>query len=207
MFGGESRIPESVKDAMLLKDYDKGKPLTARRIMAVKAAIDKDGSVKLNTFRFADAATVALNKGWTNAELPKIARAARFLSDATGVDEFTAIEQLSTPGSKANRLMNYGGRFMDSATSFANGLRLMDSFKDWYTNIFDTMKPVHKQERNVRDFSPADTFTKLNIDGNFIDMDYLQGFEKFALEGVSMGSDPMDTRPEERSRASLTRQT
>ena len=31
MFGGESRIPDSVKDAMLLKDYDKGKPLTARR--------------------------------------------------------------------------------------------------------------------------------------------------------------------------------
>ena len=185
MFGGESRIPDSVKDAMLLKDYDKGKPLTARRIMAVKAAIDKDGSVKLNTFRFADAATVALNKGWTNAELPKIARAARFLSDATGVDEFTAIEQLSTPGSKANRLMNYGGRFMDSATSFANGLRLMDSFKDWYTNIFNTMKPVHKQERNVRDFSPADTFTKLNIDSNFIDMDYLQGFEKFAFEELA----------------------
>ena len=40
MFGGESRIPESVKKAMLLADYDKGKPLTARRIMAVKAAID-----------------------------------------------------------------------------------------------------------------------------------------------------------------------
>ena len=35
MFGGESRIPESVKKAMLLADYDKGKPLTARRIMAV----------------------------------------------------------------------------------------------------------------------------------------------------------------------------
>ena len=35
MFGGESRIPDSVKDAMLLKDYGKGKPLTARRIMAV----------------------------------------------------------------------------------------------------------------------------------------------------------------------------
>ena len=94
MFGGESRIPDSVKDAMLLKDYGKGKPLTARRIMAVKAAIDKDGSVKLNTFRSADAATVALGKGWNKEELPQIARAARFLSDATGVDEFTAIEQL-----------------------------------------------------------------------------------------------------------------
>ena len=40
IFGGESRIPQSVKDAMKLKDYDQGKPLTVRRIMAVKAAID-----------------------------------------------------------------------------------------------------------------------------------------------------------------------
>ena len=40
MFGGESRIPESVKKAMVMSDYDKGKPLTARRILAVKTAID-----------------------------------------------------------------------------------------------------------------------------------------------------------------------
>ena len=45
MFGGEDRIPESVRDAMLMKDYGRpdrplGKPLTARRIMAVKAAVD-----------------------------------------------------------------------------------------------------------------------------------------------------------------------
>jgi hypothetical protein len=40
MFGGESKIPESVKTAMKLEDYGKGKPLTARRIMAVKVAID-----------------------------------------------------------------------------------------------------------------------------------------------------------------------
>ena len=40
LFGGESKIPESVKKAMLLADYDQGKPLTARRILAVKAAID-----------------------------------------------------------------------------------------------------------------------------------------------------------------------
>ena len=46
MFGGERNIPDSVKDAMLLKDYDRGKPLTARRILAVKAAIDRDGTVK-----------------------------------------------------------------------------------------------------------------------------------------------------------------
>ncbi|MBO7090390.1 MAG: hypothetical protein J6W23_01300, partial [Victivallales bacterium] len=40
VFGGESKIPESVKTAMKMQDYGKGKPLTARRIMAVKEAID-----------------------------------------------------------------------------------------------------------------------------------------------------------------------
>ncbi len=40
VFGGESKIPESVKTAMNMQDYGKGKPLTARRIMAVKEAID-----------------------------------------------------------------------------------------------------------------------------------------------------------------------
>ncbi len=34
LFGGETKIPESVKKAMLLEDYNQGKPLTARRILA-----------------------------------------------------------------------------------------------------------------------------------------------------------------------------
>ena len=41
MFGGERNIPENVRKAMLLSDYGKGKPLTARRILAVKAEVDK----------------------------------------------------------------------------------------------------------------------------------------------------------------------
>ncbi len=40
MFGGESRIPAAVKEAMRLSDFDKGRPLTARRIVAVRQAID-----------------------------------------------------------------------------------------------------------------------------------------------------------------------
>ncbi|MBR6371839.1 MAG: hypothetical protein IKS20_01530, partial [Victivallales bacterium] len=41
MFGGEQNIPDSVKDAMKMNDFEKGRPLTARRILAVKAAIDQ----------------------------------------------------------------------------------------------------------------------------------------------------------------------
>ncbi|MBO7092707.1 MAG: hypothetical protein J6W23_13055 [Victivallales bacterium] len=40
MFGGESMIPESVKTAMKLEDYGKGKPLSARRIRIVNDAIN-----------------------------------------------------------------------------------------------------------------------------------------------------------------------
>ena len=42
MFGGESKIPDSVKDAMNMKRFDgSGRPLTAKRIMIVKVAIDQ----------------------------------------------------------------------------------------------------------------------------------------------------------------------
>ena len=57
MFGGENRIPKSVKDAMKLQDYGKGKPLTARRISLVKAAVDQ---VAANARRLGDKAVASL---------------------------------------------------------------------------------------------------------------------------------------------------
>ena len=192
MFGGESKIPASVKKAMLLADYDCGKPLTARRIMAVKAAIDADGTAKarsakiqLETFRSPEVKTEALNLGFTKGELPKLARAAHFYAQATGVDEMAAMRAVADPGSKANRLMQYGGRFLESAANFANGLRLMDSFETWFQDVVDTMKPVHEQERKTRDFSVANTLTKLNIDSSLLDMGNLKGIEKFVFEDLA----------------------
>ena len=41
VFGGESLVPESVKEAMKLGDYGAGRPLTARRVLAVKDAVDR----------------------------------------------------------------------------------------------------------------------------------------------------------------------
>ena len=41
MFGGLSNVPKNVMDVMLMKDYGKGKPLTARRILAVQAEVEK----------------------------------------------------------------------------------------------------------------------------------------------------------------------
>ena len=42
MFGSESRVPASVWKAMNLKDFDAGKPLTARRIAMVKSAVQTE---------------------------------------------------------------------------------------------------------------------------------------------------------------------
>lgn len=47
MFGGENKIPESVKKAMIMADYGKGKPLTARRIIAVATAIRKEQNAQI----------------------------------------------------------------------------------------------------------------------------------------------------------------
>lgn len=40
LFGGVDHIPENVKDAMEMHNFGKGKPLTARRIIAVQKAIE-----------------------------------------------------------------------------------------------------------------------------------------------------------------------
>ncbi len=140
MFGGEDKIPAGVRDAMKLQDYGKGRPLTARRILAVKTAIDASGVLRQKAFdesisKFQDQAgmeKVALAKGYSKAELPRLAAAANLYARATGCSEADPLEQVSTPGSKGNRLMNYGGRFLQSADNFKNGLRLLDSFSAWF---------------------------------------------------------------------------
>ena len=56
MFGGEANVPENVKGAMKLADYDQGKPLTARRIIAVRDAglahLSDPATAKLTSVHF-----------------------------------------------------------------------------------------------------------------------------------------------------------
>ncbi|MBR0067246.1 MAG: hypothetical protein IJQ00_06590, partial [Kiritimatiellae bacterium] len=142
MFGGEEKIPAAVKDAMLLADYNQGKPLTARRILAVKAAIDADGTakalaakLKLETFQSKEIEDAALAMGFKKSELPNLARAVHLYAKATGRKEMDALKEVATPGTDANRLMNYGGRFMENADNFCNGLRLIRSFAEWSKDL------------------------------------------------------------------------
>ena len=188
MFGGMNRIPASVKDAMKLEDYGKGKPLTARRILAVKAAID---AVKLATFQSADTERIALTMGFVKSEFPKLARTAHFYAQATGLSELEALKAVAEPNSKPNRLMQYGGRFLDNAENFANGLRLLDSFKDWFTAVRET------KNADGNSFANAQSFTDLNIYSHMARHDSTAGFERFVFEELAVngahdlsGTDP-----------------
>ena len=185
MFGGESKIPDSVKEAMIMDDYNAGKPLTARRILAVKAAIDADGTAKaraakirLETFS-PEVKAAALGMGYTKAELPKLARAAHFYAEVNNCAEFEALEALTTPGSKANRLLGYGGRFLKSAANFREGLRLLDSFATWYTATKTTLDATGK---NYQEGMPK---TILNATDSYFKPDTQCGMEKFIFEEIA----------------------
>ena len=196
MFGGIAKVPESVKKAMELDDYGHGRPLTARRILAVKTAIDADGTAKkiaLESFASADVKVEAQRRGFTDAELPKLARAAHFYAEAMGVDETAAMRAVAEPNSKANRLMRYGGRFLASAENFRQGLRLMESFETWITAV---------QDRRGADlngaFDGAQSFTDLNFSIKLVNHDCQLAFERFVFEDLALadGGDLAETDPE-----------
>jgi len=193
MFGGESKIPASVKKAMIMSDYGTGRPLTARRIMAVKAAIDADGTaairaarIELESFASREVEGAALAMGYTKGELPKLARAAHFLAEATGKSEMDAMKEVAEPDTKANRLMGYGGRFMTNAENFEKGLRLLDLFATWYDDLCTSLATIDKTGAfaSNRDYSTADTPSKLNADTNIVKQKTRHTMEKFIFEAL-----------------------
>ena len=130
MFGGERNVPDSVKEAMLMKDYGCGKPLTARRIIAVRDAI-----VALNRVNCFDGeidvggqlAQRAIAAGYTRLDFGRLNTAANLLVEAKRGTEGElsygdALEQVITKGSAANRTMNIGSLYMKSADDFRRGL-------------------------------------------------------------------------------------
>jgi len=189
MFGGESRIPENVKKAMLLSDYGAGKPLTARRIMAVKVAIDASGTketrlgkLRLESFQSPAVEQAARQMGYVKSELPKLARAAHFYAEAKGVSEADALSEVGRPGSDANRLMNYGGRFLESAENFADGLRLISKFSEWHDGISSARASVSGPNP---DYGVLDTPSKINADGRAAKPGSKLGLERFIFEDIA----------------------
>ncbi len=168
MFGGVDHIPDSVKDAMKLEDYGKGKPLTARRILAVAEAITKlDDAV--------------LSDGFSKEEVAKMHNVANLYAEATGCSKVAAFIEASTPGSKANRLMNYGGRFLKTAENFKNGLELIDTFKEWFSDVGTELRKLDVNHTRTEKMN----LTMLNAKVSSFVSDKLLGTEKFVFESIA----------------------
>jgi len=181
MFGGESKIPASVKKAMIEADYGQGKPLSARRIMAVKQAIDENGAPRQKVLEGRIGAAV-LAKGYTKAELPNVVKAADLYARAAGCSELDALEEVSKPGTKANRLLNYGGRFLDGEKNFGNGLRLLDDFDKWFGKTEAELKQIH---RDGGGFRSGMTKTLLNGTTSIFAQRCKPSLERFVFEHLA----------------------
>ena len=190
MFGGEARIPKAVKKAMLMEDYGEGKPLTARRIIAVKKAIDKDGAMRekgVSQFRSPETRNAALAMGYRESELVKLARAVNFYAQTQNCTETQALQAVAEPGSKANRLLDYGGRFLANAENFADGLRLLELFENWHTDLSASAEAIRAtgNSRQDCDFTAADTLTKLNADWDLVSPECRLPLERLVFEDLA----------------------
>ena len=128
---------------------------------------------------------VALAKGYSKTELPRLAAAANLYARATGCSEADALEQVSTPGSKGNRLMNYGGRFLQSADNFKNGLRLLDSFGAWFDETGATLAGMKDGQDMVYEDGLSNKTLLNAFPSNFAEK-YKGGMEKFAFEELAV---------------------
>ena len=121
MFGGEKNIPESVRTAMLMKDYGCGKPLTARRIIAVRDAIanlERENVFDNKHDPDGELANKAFAAGYTRLDFGKLNTAANLCSQGLRISLEDAFNQVITKGSAANRTMNAGSLYMKDSASF-----------------------------------------------------------------------------------------
>lgn len=190
MFGGRERIPESVKKALRSSDYGHGKPLTARRILLVKDAIDANGTMRkkaLSCFHAPELRQAALDRGYRETELVRLARAVNFYAAAVGCSEEDALAVVAEPGTDANRLLRYGGRFLSNARNFADGLRLVNMFGTWYGDLLAAVEADKEASGGSRHpvHAAGDSVTALNASWSSVLPEAHLSVERFVFEHLS----------------------
>ena len=131
MFGGEDHIPDSVKDAMKMQDFGKGKPLTARRILAVKAAIDQVAEqfktvIETNQSKYAELDEKAETKGTTNKLIDTAFTACSYNSDAIEIVNKHMLDFLVNDASQF-RSVAYVQKRADGILSNLNELKALST--------------------------------------------------------------------------------
>ena len=125
MFGGEANIPKTVQKAMLNKDYGQGKPLTARRIIAVANAIKRlhiENAFEAPGTKPGEMALLAAASGYTRKDFAKLNAAANLYTKAFGVPLKEALERVMDKTTDAHAAMVAGKLYMKDAASFRRGV-------------------------------------------------------------------------------------
>ena len=173
MFGGENRIPANVLDAMNMKDYERGKPLTADRILDVYAAIKdhieglKNAAFESGTLRAIDAADTAADKFVEKfqakhgvrlgAAVASNLKRALLLCSANALDD-NAVKGGDAAVKKFARALNSSFKYTLTALGFDAATRMVD---------IPRIKNLMKDELHMR----GAVFSLLDKDGN-VDVDH-----------------------------------
>ena len=124
MFGGESNIPQAVKEAMRLADYNKGKPLTARRILAVANAImaDMKNAFEAEGTLPGEMALQAEEAGFLRKDFGRLNTAANLYAKAFGGSLKDALTLAMDRNSDVYAVMSAGSLYMKDVASFKRGI-------------------------------------------------------------------------------------
>lgn len=117
--------------------------------------------------------------GYADCESGKLRTAIALYSLAAECTVEEAIDEVLTPGTKANRLMQYGGRFTESVESFKDGLALIDKMQTW----FDGMKTVFDTGYKGPKTTTSQQFA---TNATFLHNESRSGLEKFFFEDIAI---------------------
>ena len=154
LFGvtSEDKLPDSVKTAMKLDDYGKGKPLTARRILSVKAAVDKQleemaqsaqkSLIASGTTAIAGVDIKQLDKDAAVKE--RLATVIKTCGDDTDVLELIKSDMAKAifePGPHGSTVLLSNDRVSAKVDQFINKIKSLKVQTQDHPKLYDAMKP------------------------------------------------------------------
>ena len=135
-----------------------------------------------------DAAVRALELGYAKNELALLRKTAVLYMDATKCSKDVAIAAALDHNSPARRLAAYGGRFTENAENFSKGLKLLDTFKQWFASTCSAVKDIEYYRNNKIPIPPNATSTGLNGSSAYLVKKAEFAYEKFLFEEIAINS-------------------
>ena len=152
---------------------------TREAVSEAKKAMDAE-----QAFLEGNYANRALSEGYHREELPQLASAFALYKVATNATDEDALKTILDPRSKPRRLMAHGGRFTTSVENFRAGLKLIDTFREWFT--VQTKAIEDGKQKNSLHIPEGANRTVLNSDVFYFIADASYAYEQFVFEHLAI---------------------